>query len=65
MRELDVLLQRYLDRRYASASKEEQQTFEALLELPDPQLFDWIVKRERPSDPQLVDVIDWITHSGH
>ena len=62
MRELDVLLQRYLDQRYASAAEEEQQAFEALLELPDPQLFDLIVKRERASDPHLVNVVDRITH---
>jgi antitoxin CptB len=62
MRELDVLLQRYLDQRYASAAEEEQQAFEALLELPDPQLFDLIIKRERASDPHLVNVVDRITH---
>jgi len=62
MRELDVLLQRYLDRRYASASQEEQHAFEALLELPDPELFAYVVKREQPSDPRLVDVIERLTH---
>jgi hypothetical protein len=51
MRELDVLLQRYLERRYASASQQEQQAFEALLTLPDPQLFAYVVNREQPTDP--------------
>jgi antitoxin CptB len=63
MRELDVLLQRYLEERYPSASQEEQQAFEALLELPDPQLFAYIVHREQPSDPHLVNVITRLTHS--
>lgn len=63
MRELDVLLQRYLEERYASASLQEQQAFEALLELPDPQLFAYVVNRERPSDPHLVNVIARLTHS--
>ena len=63
MRELDVLLQRYLEQRYACASKEEQHAFEALLELPDPQLFAYVVKREQPSDPHLVNVIARLTHS--
>lgn len=62
MRELDVLLQRYLERRYASASQEEQQAFEALLDLPDPQLFAYVLKREQPADPHLVNVVDWLTH---
>jgi antitoxin CptB len=57
MRELDVLLQRYLDQRYPLAPKEEQQAFEALLELPDPQLFAYVVSREQPSDPHSVNVI--------
>jgi len=63
MRELDVLLQRYLEQRYASASQEEQQAFEALLELPDPQLFAYVVKREQPSDPHLVNVVARLTQS--
>jgi len=62
MRELDVLLQRYLERRYANAPQEEQQAFAALLELPDPELFAYIVKREQPSDPQLLNVLARLTH---
>ena len=38
MRELDVLLERYLEERYPCAPSIEQQAFEALLELPDPEL---------------------------
>lgn len=63
MRELDVLLQRYLEERYPHAPEEERQAFEALLEIPDPQLFAYVVKRERPSDPQSLNVIARLTHS--
>jgi antitoxin CptB len=62
MRELDVLLQRYLDRRYACAPQEEQQAFEALLELPDPELFAYVVKREQPSDPHCANVVDRLSN---
>lgn len=65
MRELDVLLQRYLEQRYSSASQEEQQAFEALLELPDPELFAWITKRKQPSEPHLLHVIERLTDPGH
>jgi antitoxin CptB len=65
MRELDVLLQRYLDQRYAHAPKEEQQAFEALLELPDPELFAYVVKREQPSDSQLLNVLFRLTNPEH
>jgi antitoxin CptB len=62
MRELDVLLQKYLEERYACACEEEQRAFEALLELPDPELFAYIVNREQPSDPHLVNVVHRLTH---
>ena len=62
MRELDVLLQRYLDRRYSVAPKEEQQAFEALLELQDPQLFAYVVGREQPVDAQIENVVARLTN---
>lgn len=63
MRELDVLLQRYLEERYPHAPEEERQAFEALLEIPDPQLFAYVVKRELPSDPHCLNVIARLTNS--
>lgn len=57
MRELDVVLERYLEQRYAYAPIAEQQAFEALLDLPDPQLFAYVMRREEPSDSGWVDVI--------
>jgi antitoxin CptB len=38
MRELDVLLERYLAERWPSASAERRAAFRELLELPDPEL---------------------------
>ncbi len=40
MRELDVVLCRYLDHHYGDAPASRQAAFEALLELSDPELFD-------------------------
>jgi antitoxin CptB len=57
MRELDVLLERYLQERYPSAPAAEQQAFAALLEAPDPQLFAYVVQREVPADPEWAHVI--------
>jgi antitoxin CptB len=57
MRELDVLLERYLKERYPSAPAAEQQAFVALLEAPDPQLFAYVVQREVPADPDWAHVI--------
>ena len=51
MRELDVILVKYLEESYPSINKEEQQAFQALLELEDPQLFSLLLGNENNSDP--------------
>jgi antitoxin CptB len=61
MRELDVLLDRYLRERYPCAPESEQQAFEALLDLPDPQLHAYLMRREVPADPEWVHVIDQLS----
>ena len=48
MRELDVLLERYLDRRFLNASSEEQVLFEAFVDLPDDPLIEWLLKDISP-----------------
>lgn len=52
MRELDVVMQRYLEQRYAVAPAAEQLAFEALVEQQDPQLLAYLMGRELPADPQ-------------
>lgn len=64
MRELDVVFQRYLDQRYLQAPPAEQRAFEALVELQDPQLLNYLVGREAPADPELVNVIARFTNTG-
>ena len=61
MRELDVLLERYLQERYPSAPADEQEAFRAILELPDPVLFAYVTKRESPTDPTWIDLIAKLT----
>jgi antitoxin CptB len=39
MKELDVLLTRYVEERFATAPKAEQQAFESLLEAQDPVIY--------------------------
>ena len=45
MKELDVVLTRYLDRGFSEASQQEQQAFRDLLEMPDPDLFSLLLGR--------------------
>lgn len=65
MKELDILLLRYLEQCYDSASKEEQRIFANLLELQDPRLFGYIIGRETPTDAAIGDVIDKLRAFHH
>jgi antitoxin CptB len=53
MKELDVLLGRYLEQHYASAASAEQERFKALLDMPDPDLYDLLLGRSATSDVEL------------
>jgi antitoxin CptB len=50
MRELDVLLERWLERYGSSASAEELARFEALLQWQDPELVSYLIAGEVHSD---------------
>lgn len=57
MRELDMLLVRYLDREFSGASPAVQAAFEALLSAQDPEIVDLLAGRTSAQDPSLNDVI--------
>jgi antitoxin CptB len=63
MKELDVLLTRYVDERFAPASAAEQQAFERLLEEPDPLIHAYFLGR-LPVPPDLQSLIERITADG-
>jgi len=60
MRELDVLMLRYLEDSFESAPAEEQQGFVDLLALEDPILFAYVVGREEPQDENLQKLVQKI-----
>jgi antitoxin CptB len=60
MRELDVLLLRYLEQEYPSASATERGAFVRILELQDPDLFGYLVGRNTPDDADVRHVISRI-----
>jgi len=57
MRELDVLLLRYLDQEYPSAAPADRAAFVRILELQDPDLFGYLVSRTTPEDDAVRHVI--------
>ncbi|MAH60802.1 MAG: hypothetical protein CMF42_00655 [Legionellales bacterium] len=56
VQELDILLHRFYDQKYLTLSIEEQQNFKALLDLQDPILINWLVKRQQP-DAEFKDLV--------
>lgn len=57
MRELDVILLRYLDQDYPSAAPADRAAFARILELQDPDLFGYLVGRTTPEDDSVRHVI--------
>jgi antitoxin CptB len=60
MKELDILLTRYVDKRFRSASGPEQEAFRRLLETQDALLFAYCLGSERPP-PEFAALIERIT----
>lgn len=57
MKELDIVLTRYLDRDYAQASEAERLAFQALLEQEDPVIWTWVLGAEPAPEGAVGDVI--------
>ncbi len=66
MRELDVLLLRYLEREFPAALPPAQAAFESLLSAEDPEILDLLAGRLVPDDAALNAVIQrLLAHSRH
>jgi len=63
MRELDVLLSRYLENDYPGSDESQKSAFRQVLELPDPDLIGYLLSGENPADPELANVVDRIRGS--
>jgi antitoxin CptB len=64
MKELDLLLSRYIEERFAGASEAHRQAFEALLEAPDPLIHAYCLGRLKAPNPVLSSLIADITRSS-
>jgi antitoxin CptB len=60
MKELDILLARYLDERFCAAPAEEQDAFRGLLEIQDPLIYAYCLGQVRPPE-HLAVLIERIT----
>ncbi len=57
MKELDLVLLRYLEHHYPAAPERERGAFERILDLQDPEVFGYLVGRDVPKDDALRDVV--------
>jgi antitoxin CptB len=64
MKELDLLLTGWLERRFEQASRDQRSKFEAPLELPDPLLARYLLGGQRPERPDLAALVECILGAG-
>ena len=57
MKELDLILQRWLERRYALASTDDRTLFAQFLELPDPEMAAYLLGKGPPRDPAVAALV--------
>jgi antitoxin CptB len=57
MKELDLVLLRYLEQDYPQASAADRDAFARILELQDPDLFGYLVGRDSPAEASLRHVV--------
>jgi antitoxin CptB len=62
MKELDIVLERYVRSHLPQASEEERRLLTRLLELPDPILADYLLGPALPADPELGRLVSAIRH---
>ena len=57
MRELDDLLLRYLENESPQAGADDKSAFQAILQLPDPELVGYLLNRQQPASESIARVV--------
>lgn len=63
MRELDGVLQGFLDREFDSLTERQKSAFADVLNLPDPEVYAYLAQRSVPEDPEIASIFDSIRNS--
>jgi antitoxin CptB len=58
--ELDIVLGRFVEQRYARLDQAQKEAFDALLDMPDTVLWDMIAGREAPAQETQRTVLEWL-----
>jgi antitoxin CptB len=60
IREMDILLQRFIETQYDDLSSEEQKIFEQLLEETDMDIMAWVMEKAIPPSEEFAQIIQLI-----
>ncbi len=60
MLELDLVLEPFVQARYAALDERDRTRFQRLMRCEDQDLFAWFLRREQPDDPDLADIVGTI-----
>jgi antitoxin CptB len=63
MLELDLILQRFLEKRLDSLSPQELKDFDSLLNCTDPELFAWFMGHEEPEAEEFKEIVALIRNN--
>ncbi len=59
-RELDVLMQKFMNKYYQTAPSELQQAFERMLDMQDPELYGLLTGQQESHDQNINKIIEYI-----
>jgi len=60
MRELDLILKTFVISHYRELNQKEKSSFESLLDLQDPVLYDWFLGNVIPTEPHYRSIVERI-----
>lgn len=63
MRELDAVLEAFIENSFDALDDDDKSRFAAILDLSDPELYSYIAGRTEPADPHHARLIRRIRHS--
>lgn len=64
VKELDLILQRFLDEGYGALTADQRSAFDRLLDSQDDQLLDWFTGREEPTDGAIQALVEKIRRNA-
>lgn len=60
MLELDLILMPFMENIFSELSEEDQKRYEMLLGCEDQDMYAWFLKRQDPSDPEILKIVQII-----